>query len=727
MKSYFIIGLTLAFSFACSLVFAQEKLSVERIWKKYEFAAKGFPAFKGMKDGLHFSKIVESNTGQSILKLKYTDLLGKGEVLVHENELKYQGKQLSVEDYVFNADETKLLLIQQTTPIYRRSFTAEYFILDLKTKKVSPLDETKNGCSLADFSPDGTQIAYLFENNIYVKNLQTNSVKQITHDGKRNEIINGGTDWVYEEEFAITKAFSWSSDSKVLAFLRFDESQVREFQLTYYGDLYPEIYQYKYPKAGEANSKVTAHLAYVENNTTVALDLGEYEYIPRLQWSESQNDLILITLNRHQNHVKYHLLAAGTNSLKTKVIFEEKSDSYVEVDDNLLILQDGKSILRSSEASGFMHIYKVGFDGSNTAITTGNFDVIEFLGLDEKTKTIYYTAAEKSPIDKGVYAIGLNGKGKRALTLETGYNTAEFLPGMNYFVNYYSDANTPNLVQLVSNKGKVIQVLEKNASLVQKMKSLSLSKKEFFQIDGEEGKLNAWKILPPNFDPTKKYPVYINIYGGPGSNMVLNRFGGMDYFYHQLLAQNGYIVVSVDPRGTMYRGAKFKKSTYLQLGKLECEDFIAVAKNLGKLDYVDATRIGIQGWSYGGFMSSLAMAKGGNTFKMGIAVAPVTNWRYYDNIYTERFMRTPQENEKGYDENSPINFVKDIQGKYFIIHGSGDDNVHYQNTMEMIEAMNKANIQFDMFIYPNKNHGIYGGNTRNHLFTMLFNYTLQNL
>jgi dipeptidyl-peptidase-4 len=409
------------------------------------------------------------------------------------------------------------------------------------------------------------------------------------------------------------------------------------------------------------------------------------------------------------------------------VFFEEKSDSYVEIDNNLLILNDGKSILRTSEKDGFNHIYKLCFDGSSTQITKGNWDVIEFLGVDDKNTTIYFTSAEAGAIHKGIYKIGITGKKKTSISSETGSNDAEFSNGMNYFIKTYSNANTPPVYTLCNNKGKELTTLEDNSALKQRLSKYNLGEKTFLKFKGAEQELNGWIIKPANFDPAKKYPVYINIYGGPGSNMVSDSWGSVNYMYHQLLAENGYIVVSVDPRGTMYRGEKFKKSTYLQLGKLETEDFIAVAKELQEFDYIDASRIGIMGWSYGGFMTSLAMTKGADVFKMGIAVAPVTNWRYYDNIYTERFMRTPQENENGYDSNSPINFVDQLKGKYLLIHGSGDDNVHYQNTMEMINALVAADKQFDLFIYPNKNHGIYGGNTRNHLFNMMFEYTLKNL
>jgi dipeptidyl-peptidase-4 len=432
-------------------------------------------------------------------------------------------------------------------------------------------------------------------------------------------------------------------------------------------------------------------------------------------------------LNRHQNDLKYHLIDLTGKKISHKVFFQEKSDSYVEIDNNLLILSDGNTILRTSEADGFNHIYKLSFDGKSEQITKGNWDVIEFYGIDEKEGQIYFSAAQKDAISKGIYRINLDGSVISSISSETGYNEAEFTTGMKYFVKTYSNANTPPVYTLCDNLGKEISVLEDNIKLKTTLSGYNLSKKEFVKFQSGNTTLNGWMIKPVNFNPNQKYPVYVTIYGGPGHNEVSDSWDGNDYFYHQLLAQKGYIVVSVDPRGTMYRGAAFKKSTYLQLGKLETEDFINTAKELQKLPYVDPNRIGIQGWSFGGFMTSLAMTKGADYFKMGISVAPVTNWRYYDNIYTERFMRTPKENENGYDDNSPINFVHLLKGKYFLIHGSGDDNVHYQNSMEMINALVRANKQFDLFIYPNRNHGIYGGNTRNHLFTMMLDYTLENL
>lgn len=717
------VSFILLFQFISFLAFNQE-ITIEKIWKKYEFYAKSVEGFKSMKDGEHYTR---PTTDLSIKKYSLLNDKDAGTTLVEGKDLLYKGKSIEFDDYEFNSDESKILLLTSTESIYRRSFKAIYFLYDINSQKLQPLDEEHQPQTLAEYSPDGTMVSYIHGNDLFVKNIKTGAVKKLTQDGKRNKIINGTTDWVYEEEFSITKAYGWSPDSKTIAFLRFDEKEVPEFSMAMYGELYPEEYKYKYPKAGEVNSKVTAHLVDVASAKISNLDLGEYEYIPRLNWSTTAKHLILQTMNRHQSSLKYHLFDCTGKKPIHKVIFEEKSDTYIDVDDNLLILKDGKTILRTSEADGYNHIYKLDFDGKATQITKGNWDVIEFLGIDDDNKTIYYSSAELSSIKKAVYAINIDGTNKRLISSDSGYNEAEFTQGMKYCVMNHSDGNTPPSYSLYKNDGTKLRDLETNEALNSKLKEYKLSRKEFMTFKSNDIELNGWMLKPANFDATKKYPVYMTVYGGPGHNEVTDAWDGNDYIYHQLLAQKGYIVVCVDPRGTMYRGAKFKKSTYMQLGKLEIEDVINTGKELQKLAYVDPARIGIMGWSFGGFMASLAITKGADVFKMAIAVAPVTNWRYYDNIYTERFMRTPKENEDGYDRNSPINFVDQIKGKYFLIHGSADDNVHYQNSMEMITAMVKANKQFDMFIYPNKNHGIYGGNTRNHLFQMMLDYVILNL
>ena len=704
---------------------AAQNLSIERIWKNYEFSAKGGSAYQMMNDGEQYVFISEE--GGILMNPISAQGNEQQKVLVPKENLVWNGNPISIAGFELNASEDKILLWTAPKAIYRRSFEAFYYLFDLKSKQLEALDTDHAPQTLAEYSPDGKKVSFIHGNDLFIKDLSTGKVQKITTDGKRNKIINGTTDWVYEEEFAITKAYGWSPDSRYLAFLKFDEREVPEFQMALYGDLYPEQYKYKYPKAGEANSKVSLHVVDLQIAKIVPIKLDTYEYIPRLNWSVQSNQLIVQTMNRHQNELNYWLVSCEGKKIAAQKFYTETSTTYVEVDNNLVLLANGKGLIRTSEQSGFNHLYMLNFDGSIKAITKGEWDVIEFLGIDEQKQILYFSSAEPGAIYKSIHSIQLDGTDQQMISNAYGYHNASFLKGMKYYIHTYSNANTPPVISLRKANGELVRTLEDNAALADKMKNEQLSRKTFLTITTPEIDLNASLILPVHYNPAKKYPVFVNVYGGPGHNEVLDSWDGNDYFFHQLLAQEGYIVLSIDPRGTQYRGADFKKSTYLQLGKLEIQDVIAATKEFAKRPDVDASRLGIMGWSYGGFMSSLAMTKGQGLFKVGIAVAPVTNWRFYDNIYTERFMRTPQENPKGYDDNSPINFAKDLQGKYFLIHGAADDNVHYQNSMEMISALVKANKQFDLFIYPNKNHGIYGGNTRNHLFNMIYNYILEEL
>jgi len=716
-------SLLFVFTLLYSLVFSQD-LTVERIWKNFEFNPKRVGGFKSMNDGEHYTNVKDGN---SIYKFSLNDVNDKGTVILDGAKLMVDAKKLAFDDYEFNSDETKILLLTNVESIYRRSYEAVYYLYDLTSQKLTPLDPDHSPQTLAEYSPDGTKVSFIHGNDLFVKTLANGKVEKLTEDGKRNKIINGTTDWVYEEEFSITKAYGWSPDSKYIAYLRFDEKKVPEYSMDSYGGLYPEAYTFKYPKAGEVNSVVTAHCVSLDGKKAQQISLGEYEYIPRLNWSSTSNQLIIQTMNRHQSELNYWLVDVVKGKVSSKIFFTEKSKTYIDIDDNLLILKDGKSILRTSEESGYRHIYQLNFDGSVKQITIGPWDVIDFLGFDETSKQIYFSSAEKGAIHKSIYSVETSGGNKRDLTPTVGYNEAEFLNGMHYFIHTYSNANQAPVYRLCKSDGSVVRELESNQAFMDKLKKERLSPKEFIVVNANGVKLNASVILPVGFDPAKKYPMYVNVYGGPGHNEVLDNWDGNDYFFHQLLAQKGYIVFQVDPRGTMYQGAEFKKSTYLQLGKLEIEDVMNAVKEYAKNSFVDASRVGIMGWSYGGFMASLGITKGADVFKMAIAVAPVTNWRYYDNIYTERFMRTPQENADGYDRNSPINYVDNVKGKYLLIHGSSDDNVHFQNTMDMTSAMVKANKQFELFVYPNKNHGIYGGNTRNHLFQLMLTFIEANL
>lgn len=707
--------------FLANFTFGQEELTNELIWQKYAFSQDYVYAVRSMNDGEHFTMLEDNK----IVKYSYKNFDKPVGTILDGNDF----DEISIDDYFFNADETKVLIATKQKAIYRRSFTAVYYVVDLKSKKITELYD-KGPQLLADFSPDGSKVAFVYENNLYCKSLEDDKVQQLTTDGAQNKIINGSADWVYEEEFSVTKAFYWSPKSTKIAFLKFDESEVRDFTMHYYnGGTYYEPYTFKYPKAGEDNSKLTLHVSYLDGNEPKQVDfsnLGDYEYIPRMKWTNNDDQLVCLLMNRHQSELRYGLV--DLKGIKgNRILYTDKSDTYVEVDDNLIFLKDGASFLRTSEKDGFNHIYKIGFDGKETQITKGDWDVIELKGINEEEGLIYYTSVEEGAIYSALYSIKLDGASKVKLSESKGTNDASFSTGMKYYINYYSNANEPYTISVHKSSGKKVATLVDNKDLKAYLEDFQLTKKEFIQIKSGDYDLNAFIIKPPNFDESKKYPVYFNIYNGPGHNTVIDEWGGSNLMYHHLLAQHGYIVISVDTRGTMYRGAEFKKSTYLQLGKLETEDMINVAKEVQQWPFVDKDRIGVMGWSYGGYMTSLCMTKGADVFKMGIAVAPVTNWRWYDNIYTERFMRTPQENPDGYDDNSPINHVKDLKGKYLIIHGSGDDNVHVQNTMEMVDALVQYNKDFEMYIYTNKNHGIYGGNTRLHLFNRMLEFTLDNL
>ena len=570
------------------------------------------------------------------------------------------------------------------------------------------------------------------ENNIYIFDITSKENTQITTDGKKNAIINGITDWVYEEEFSFVRAFDWSKDSKKIAYIRFDETQVPEFSMSIFGkDLYPKIETFKYPKAGERNSLVSLHLYNVDSKKEKNVDFSNYTdfYIPRIEWTNDANILSAKILNRHQDNLD--LIFVNGTTAATKVVLNEKEKSYIDfIDtDNLTFLKDN-SFIWTSEKDGFNHIYLYDKTGKlKNQVTKGNWEVTSYYGLDEKSNTVFYQSTENGSINRAIFRIGLDGKNKVQLCKNTGTNAATFSPNFKYYINAFSSALQPTIYSLNESKsGKQVQVIENNVDLNETLKSYNLPAKEFFVLKTEKGnELNAWILKPKDFDATKKYPVFMFQYSGPGSQQVINEWNSYDDYWFMMLAQNGYIVACVDGRGTGFKGANFKKVTYKQLGKYEVEDQIDAAKVIGNYSFVDKSRIGIWGWSYGGFMSSNCLLKGNDVFKMAIAVAPVTNWRFYDTIYTERYMQTPQENPNGYDDNSPINFVEKLEGKFLLIHGSGDDNVHLQNSMQMIEALIQANKQFDSQIYPDKDHGIQGGKTRVQLYNKMTNFIKENL
>ncbi|WP_417860012.1 S9 family peptidase [Winogradskyella sediminis] len=703
-----------------SLVFCQEKqITLQDIWSG-KFRTEGMQALHSMKNGKQYSVLnFDRQSRTSTIDIYDYKTLEKVKTLVSSADI---AEIRGFFDYSFNEDESKIILTTNSQPVFRRSTLGEYYIYDVATKDVTKVSEQL--VQEPTLSPDGTKVAYGFENNLYVKDLKSGNVEQITTDGEKNKIINGITDWVYEEEFSFVRAFDWNADSNQIAYIKFDESEVPEFSMDVYGsDLYQTQHVFKYPKAGEANSKVSLQLYNVDDKSTIELSEdkpGDF-YIPRLQWTNDANILSVQFMNRHQNELDLMLFDTKEKSMTN--VLAEKDKAYIDVTFNLTFLEDN-SFIWTSEKDGYNHIYHYSKDGKLiNQVTKGNWEVTNYYGFNDKTNTIYYQSTENGSINRDVYAIKLNGKNKKRLTQKDGTNNASFSADFTYFINTFSSATTPQEYTLHQTKtGKLIKSIKDNDRLEQQLEAYVMSKKEFSTIAVNGNDLNMWTIKPADFDPNKTYPLLMYQYSGPGSQQVANRWNGTNDYWYQMLAQQGFIIVCIDGRGTGFKGADFKKVTQKELGKYEVEDQIEAAKQLGQLDYIDESRIGIWGWSYGGFMSSNALLKGNDVFKMAIAVAPVTSWRFYDTIYTERYMTTPQENPSGYDENSPINHVDKLKGDYLLIHGTGDDNVHVQNTMRMVEALIQADKQFEWMIYPDKNHGIYGGNTRLHLYKKMTNF-----
>lgn len=726
MKKSFLLTLTAVIFIPGLLISQTKEITLKDIFGSRQFYPKGIYGLTPMKDGNTYS-VQESDSINvySYEKGDYLKTLAIGKDMIPEGDT----TPLPLSGYTFSQDEKKLLIATGTDYIYRYSSASEYYIWDIIQKKLKRLSYGGKQ-RLADFSPDASKIAFVRDNNLILTDLVTNIEVQVTHDGKQNEIINGTTDWVYEEEFAITKGFEWSPDGNRIAFYRFDESKVPEFTMTEWGELYPTQTKFKYPKAGEVNSLVTVQVYDVPTQQIIQVDLGPEtdQYIPRIIWTKDPGKLIVLRLNRLQNQLDILLADAATG--KSELVYREENQYYIEESNfDHFIFIDNNRYLMTSERSGYYHIYLNTLDRSTkfSQLTSGNWDVTDLYGYDEASGLVWFAGATSSPINRELWTVDLKGNMKQ-VSKEEGTHRPQFSSNFKYYVDNFSDANTPAFYTVNKPNGKVIRTIEDNQALQKTIEDYNFSKKEFFTFTTSEGiELNGWKILPPGFDPNKKYPVFMTVYGGPNSQTVTNSYSPVDFTWYQMLAQKGYIIASVDNRGTGARGQEFKKMTYLQLGKYETIDQIEAARYFASQSYVDSARIGIWGWSYGGFMSTLCITKGADAFSMAIAVAPVTNWRYYDNIYTERFMRKPQDNASGYDDNSPINHADKLKGNYLVIHGTGDDNVHVQNTMDLITALDKANKQYSMFLYPNKNHGIYGGNTRMHLYTLMTNFILENL
>ncbi|MAD96855.1 MAG: S9 family peptidase [Flavobacteriaceae bacterium] len=697
-----------------------KNITLEEIWGG-AFSTERMNALNSMNGDFYSLLNYNEETNSSTVDKYSYATLEKVETVVDGKDLKDLPRFSS---YSFNNDESKLLLGTSFKKVYRRSFKGTYYVYDIKSKKLQLIGKD---IQEPTFSPDNKKVAYAKDNNLYIKNLSNNAVTKVTRDGKTNNIINGTTDWVYEEEFGFVRAFEWSKNSRYIAFLRFDESNVRQFEMGVTGSkLYPTEHVFKYPKAGEDNAKVSLHMYNVGSRSTRKIGLGNYEYIARLKWSNQDNILIATTLNRHQNDLKLHSVNALRSS--SSVLLNETDKAYVDIHDNLTFLNDD-SFIWTSEKDGYNHIYHYDKNGKLiNQVTKGEWEVTNYYGFNPSKNTIYYQSVENGSINRGVYSIGLDGSNKKLLSNEDGNNSASFSKNLNYFINTHSSSTTPPVYALYSAEGEMKKTIIDNQKFKEKIAEYKMSPKEFSTININGNDLNMWMIKPVDFNENKEYPLLMYQYSGPGSQSVSNRWNGSNDYWYQMLAQQGIIIACVDGRGTGLKGSDFKKMTYKELGKFEVEDQIAAAKKLGELPYIDANNIGIWGWSYGGFMSTNCILKGNDVFSMAIAVAPVTSWRFYDTVYTERYMRTPQENASGYDDNSPINYADQLKGKYLLVHGTGDDNVHAQNTMRMINALVEANKPFDLAIYPDRAHGIYKGkNTRLHLYEKMTAFIKENL
>ena len=717
------------FLFSCLFLFTAtsqtDSFSLNQIWDG-SFRTQGLTALHSMKNGQQYSVLnFDRSTGSTSIDLYDYITFSKVKVIATSKTMKAIPY---FTNYTFSANESKLILETNTESIFRYSVLGNYYVYDIYLEKLDLISEHK--IQEPTFSPDGTKVAYGLNNNLYVKDLISGDTKQITFDGEKNRIINGITDWVYEEEFAFVRAFEWNASSDRIAFIRFDETEVPEFSMDVYGtDLYQTQNVFKYPKAGEKNAIVSLHFYDLNTDKTATVPLStSYNdfYIPRIKWTNDANVLSAQYMNRHQN--KLDLWLINPEKGDANLVLSETDDAYVDVTDNLTFLEDN-SFLWTSERDGFNHLYHYSKTGQlKKQITKGAWEVTAYYGYNESENAIYYQSVENGSINRDVYSVRLNGKRKIRLSSQVGTNDASFSADFTYFIKTFSSANIPTKYTLHDSKtGRLVRNIKDNSALKNTLSSYKYSNKEFSTLNVNGNDLNMWMLKPSDFDATKTYPLLMFQYSGPGSQSVVNKWNSSRDYWHQYLAQQGYIVVCVDGRGTGFKGSDFKKVTYLNLVKYETEDQIQAAKQIGSLTYIDASRIGIWGWSFGGHMSTNCLLKGNDVFKMAIAVAPVTSWRFYDTIYTERFMRTPQENPGGYDDNSPFNYPELLKGDYLLIHGSGDDNVHVQHTMRMVEALIQANKQFEWSIYPDKNHGIYGGNTTMHLYTKMTNFLHEKL
>jgi len=720
----FILPLLLILS--VSLTAQQKAITLEDIWATYTFSPDGVSGFNFLQDGTSYASLEDN----AVVTYDITTGEQTG-TIVDGNELPTDtGFSGRIDGYSFSDDESKLLITSESEQLFRRSSQSYYYVYDRETGQLTAVYPDKKH-RLATLDPTGERVAFVVDNDVYFRDLTDDQLTRVTDDGEVNVIINGATDWVYEEEFAFSKALYWNADGSRLAYLKFDESAVPEFTYTdFHNGMYPEYNTFKYPKVGEENSTVSLHSYSIASDQTQTLLTvnsspdDEWHYLPRVHWTRDPAQLPAQRRTRHQTHLPLRRFARDSGERRT--LLEEENKYYIDVHDNLTFLDD--SFIWTSEQDGYNQIYRYGMqDGQPEQLTSQRFDVTDFYGVHDGM--LYFQAAGRDPMEREVYVKSLRGRDlPRPLADEPGYNSAQFSGDYGYFVLSNSTINSPQTVTVMDSEGTEVRQIVDNDDLRQKIADFGYQPAEFFTFTTEEGtELNGYMITPANMDSTAEHPLLMHVYGGPGSQQVLDNWRGQNMAWFQYLTQQGFVVAVVDNRGTGARGEEMKKQTYLTLGKQETEDQISAARYLGSLPYIDADRIGIFGWSYGGFMALHGILQGNDVFEAAIAVAPVTNWKWYDTIYTERYMRTYEENKEGYEENSPINYADQLEGRLLLVHGMGDDNVHFQHTAEMANALIMNNKQFDTYFYPNRNHGIYGGPTRLHLYTKMTDFLMDAL
>ena len=730
------LSILLFITLAVSAAAQTKAITLEDIWSNGTFQTKGGPwGIRFRNDGVHYTALSEGRVEELDIRTGQKTATLFDAATATSPDGNWKGV---TDGYVLSSDEQHLLLSTGTQSIYRWSTKAQFYTADPSSKTVTPL-YTGSLQRYATFSPDASKVAFVVNNNLFYKNLSTGNTAQVTTDGKENEIINGASDWVYEEEFELVRAFEWSPDGRYLAYLRFDEREVPEMKMERYnGGEYPEIITYKYPKVGEKNSVVTAHIYDLKSGKTVAVETGAAadDYLPRIAWTP-KGELCVTRMNRHQNHL--WLLTADPESGKTDVLFEEENKYYLDLVDPVF-LADGSGFIWESPKSGYNHLYRYDMKGKEkAALTKGNFDVTSFLGVDEKNGTVFFQAAANDPMHREIYSVKLKDKKAKLnkISDDPGFHGAQFSKSFDYWINSYSTINSAPQYFVRDREGKMVRKLEQNEDIRRKQLEYGTVPAEFIEVPLDypdtavggawKGHLNGFVMKPANMNPNEKHPLLMFCYGGPGSQQALDQWKGANYWWFQMLVQQGFIVACVDNRGTGARGEEFKKMTYMQLGKLETQDQIAAAKFFGEQSYIDPARIGIFGWSYGGYMSSLCLLKGNEVFNSAIAVAPVTNWKWYDSVYTERYMRTHEENKQGYEENSPVNFTDQLKGNYLLVHGLTDDNVHFQHSAEMANQLILNNKQYDAMIYPNRNHGISDKAAKLHLYRKMSKFLTENM